>query len=298
MKIAFLLTLYNNPEQANIFIKQILQYPESYIFIHIDKKSKEIESSLVKNERVKIIPENYNVEWGDYSQIQANLALMKYVLNTDDFQYISVHSGNDLLVRKMDDLVEFLKQDHKYAYLDCNPLPYEEYQYGGGLGRIALKWPKVFRKKYGQYSPIRVLRSLYGKAYGAKILKGKELPREITFYGQSDWFTLSGDCTKNIINYVRENESFVELFRDSLIGSELFFNTLVYLTKGKNEISADDNLRYIDFSNPDKKTPGSPKLLTIDDKEKILASKMFFARKVDIKNINSKELIESFTEIV
>ena len=128
-------------------------------------------------------------------------------------------------------LSSFLEKDKAYAYLDCDRLPNEKFQYGGGLGRIAMKWPKCFRKKYRQHSVMRYLRAIYGRLYGIKILKGKKLPENMTFYGQSDWFTLSEKCVKNIILYLKLNPNYYDIYRNSLIGSELFFNSMAFLTK-------------------------------------------------------------------
>ena len=96
MKIAFLLTLYANAKQSNIFIKQLLQYEDAYVFIHIDAKNKRLEKELYRHERVIIIPQNYYIEWGDFSQIEANLALINFANKYSEFKYYSVHSGNDL----------------------------------------------------------------------------------------------------------------------------------------------------------------------------------------------------------
>ena len=49
------------------------------------------------------------------------------------------------------------------------------------------------------------------------------------------------------------------------------------------EIVSDNDLRYIDFTNVDKATPGSPKLLKTEDYDKIMSSDRFFARKFDIR---------------
>ena len=84
-------------------------------------------------------------------------------------------------------------------------------------------------------------------------------------------------------------------YRNSLIGSELFFNSMAFLTKEDEDIiKQHNNLRYIDFVNVDKNTPGSPKLLKEEDYEKIKASGAFFARKVDCNNKESNKLIKKY----
>lgn len=284
IRIAFLLTLYGNIEQANMFIKQLLEYEGSYIFIHVDKKAENIKKDILKDERVQIMPKSLLVEWGDFSQTESTYELMKYANKSGKFDYYSVHSGSDLAIKSVRAFADFLENDNKYAYTICDRLPEKTWQYGGGLGRIALKWPKCFRRKYSCHHPMRYLRSLYGKAYGAHIIKGKKLPQNITFYGRSDWYTLRNDCVDYLINYVENHPDYVDLFRDSLIGSEIFFTTVVHMNnKQKGNIVSDNDLRYIDFNNVDKSTPGSPKLLRSEDYDSIMRSDKFFARKFDIR---------------
>ena len=282
MKLAFLLTLYDNPEQANLFIKQLLKYPYSYIFIHIDAKALAIRDSILMDERVNIMPESVWVKWGDFSQIKSVLALMQYAKSKGDFAYYSLHSGNDLLVRPIEELVEYLRNDNDYAYIDCCKLPAKHWQYGGGLGRIALYWPAVFRKKYTGKSLMRYIRSIYGRLYGAGVLRGRALPKGMDFYGGSDWFTLSGDCVRDILKYTEEHEDFLRLFKASLIGSEIYFATIIQQNAqaGKN---SNNNLRYIDWGNIDSNAPGSPGILRLKDYDAIKQSGCFFARKFDIR---------------
>ena len=291
MKFAVLLALHNQPEQANCFIKQMLINENIEVFIHIDGRSLNIENQLIHSEHVHILPVHFNVSWGDFTQVQYVIELLKYARSFADFDYYSLHTGNDILVRPVSELFSFLETDNKYAYLDCHPLPWKDWQYGGGLGRLALTWPKEFRKRLKPHSVSRYLRSLYGKAYGAGILKGKKLPN-IQFYGRSAFFTIRKDCAANIIEYLEKHPEFLNMFETALCGDEIFIDTLANLTAGEEQVNNSNNLRYIDFGSVDKKNVGAPKTLTKTDIPKIEKSNAFFARKVDL-NID-KEIIDYY----
>ena len=64
MKIAFLIMVHNNPTMLNCFIKQLLQYQGSVVFIHVDEKGLNIIPDIIEDPRVIIIPEHYNGSWG------------------------------------------------------------------------------------------------------------------------------------------------------------------------------------------------------------------------------------------
>lgn len=286
MKIAFLLTLYTLPEQANIFINQLLQYKHSYVFIHIDKKFESIRKELIKDERVIIIDKLESINWGDFSQIQSVLNLMEYAVKFAEFDCFSINSGHDLLVRPIDELIKFLQKDNCIAYLDCNKLPADGWQYNGGLGRVELKWPKMFRKKINKNSPLRYLRKIYVSLYEWRIIKGKKLSDKIDFYGGSDWFTVKGEVVKYILTYIKNNPEYIKIFEEALIGSELFFNTIICNKYSSDKIVTSDNLRYIDWSREEGQAIGSPRTLVSDDYSNIKKSNKFFARKFDIRKDN------------
>ena len=78
INIAFLLVVHNNPEQLNLFLKQILMYSNSYIYIHVDAKYLNIIPKILKDERVMIAPKHFDIQWGDYTQIQVNNYLIQF----------------------------------------------------------------------------------------------------------------------------------------------------------------------------------------------------------------------------
>lgn len=99
---------HNDVYLINPFIRQLLAYEGSFVFIHIDEKGLDIFSEIIDDKRVFVIPEHYNGSWGDYTQIQMVNALITYAHAVEEFDYYSLHSGVDLCVRPIQELALFL----------------------------------------------------------------------------------------------------------------------------------------------------------------------------------------------
>ena len=292
INIAFLLVVNNNPEQLNLFLKQILMYSNSYIYIHVDAKYLNIIPKILKDERVMIAPKHFDIQWGDYTQIQVNNYLIQFASLQRYHDYYSLHSGADLLIRPMSELIDYLKDTNQYAYCECTELP-SHWQYGGGFGRIALKWPQCFRRRLGRNSLMRYLRSIYGKLYGIGVIRGKKLPEQYLYFGGADWFTMRNDCAENVLKFAKKESEFESLFIDSLSGAEIYYVSIFEMTKGKCAIDDKNMLRYIDWKDRGQVlSVGSPNTCTMEFVEDLERSRAFFARKFDM-NVDS-EIVEYF----
>ena len=100
MKIAYLIVAHNH---FDILEKTIcfLDSNNADFFIHLDRKSKGIDSERLKTlpnlSRVHVIP-SINIQWGGYSQVECTLSLLKEAFqNKYDFYYLL--SGVDFPIK-------------------------------------------------------------------------------------------------------------------------------------------------------------------------------------------------------
>ena len=205
LKIAFLIMAHNNVELLNDFIQQILRYDKADIFVHVDKKAENMIPQIKKAGRIHILKQHIDAAWGDYTQIEMIHLLLDEAYRFGEYDYYSLHSGVDMLIKPVNDLVEYLSKTRKYGYYDCSKLPAKNWGHGGGLERISLKYPQLFRKRYQPQHPIRYIRAMYQMLYQYGIMKGKKLPEKYTFYGGSTWFTVSKQCVERYFNFIKNN---------------------------------------------------------------------------------------------
>ncbi|MBQ3470526.1 hypothetical protein IJH23_02350 [Candidatus Saccharibacteria bacterium] len=274
IKIAFLVIAHSNEGQLNLFINQLLEYDNSYVFVHLDKKSTLEKDQILSHERVIILEERVNVSWGDYSYIKVVKMLLNYASEYADFDYYSLHSGVDLMIKPVQALVDFLKKDGRDAYLEVEKMPISGTKRCGHMERIGLYYPRFMRKKYRYKSFMRYLRSAYMSTY--KYLVFPKLDDSIYWFGSS-FFTISKKMLGDYYAFLSSNADYDKHFYNSLCGDEIYFNT-IFMNSRNCDIARDNNLFFIKWSTVEVYA-GSPHTLTMADKKSLLYCNAFFARK-------------------
>ena len=296
MKIAFLILAHGNIPQLNCFLRQLLKYEGSYVYIHLDIKAGDADRDIIKDSRITVLPKRMSLNWGDYSLIEATDYLIRYASEAGSYDWYSLHSGVDMAIRPVSEFAEFLENDNKFFYGSFGKLPMPGWQYKGGLGRLCLYWPKCFRKSAKKYSLRRLTRGLYGRMYDKGLLKGKKLPDKFVFYGGSEWFTASEECIKKTIEFLDTNKDYDPIFRNAISSDEIYFNTIFMNIKSDGERTGvtRNHLRYLNWKklNQKRKYVGGPNTCTMSFLEDIVNSGRFFARKFDMNF--DKEIVEYF----
>lgn len=115
-RIAYILLVHNNPEQLNLFLKQILSDPDCDVYIHIDKKNHAMEKQLIKDERIKVFSV-YEVRWASFEMMAGTIMLMKAAIESGiQYSHVYYGSGNDLMVRK--GFHEFLNNNPETLFMN------------------------------------------------------------------------------------------------------------------------------------------------------------------------------------
>ena len=182
--------VHENPEQINQFLRQLLAYEHSEIYIHVDINQDHIKSLLLPKDRIHILEKSIHGKWGDYAQIEMIDMLLRYAYQHGPHDYYSLHSGCDLAIRPVNEYADYLAKTQRYAFYYGPKLPRKDWGHGGGLERLALYYPPVLRKKYPYKHPMRYIRALYRIGYEKGIIKGKLIPEKYQFSGGSEWFTI------------------------------------------------------------------------------------------------------------
>src|SRR5207249_4162364 len=108
VKIAYLVLAHANPRHLERAIKA-LQSESCAFFVHIDRKSDIRPFSSIRSDQVFVVEQRVPVYWGQFSQIEATLILLRRAIqHRDDFQYFTLISGADYPLRSAAYIHSFL----------------------------------------------------------------------------------------------------------------------------------------------------------------------------------------------
>lgn len=286
---AYLLQIHNHPEQVNKFISQLIVDNQAVVFVHVDRKYyQDIAQKIIKHPNVRVLEQSIDCEWGDISQVDTTILLLKEMLASQkQYDYVCLRSGQDLLVRE--GFTDFLIENQGKIFMTHRKLKKEK------LGFVKIKWPKVTRKRYTSVHPVRIYRRVMQGMYEKGINLSPNVhywPEEYSFYKGSQWFTIPFEVAKYIVDFLDENEWFYQFYEDTLVPDESFFHTLIMNSPYESRV-VNNNLFFMKWGETIRER-NSPQYLTNRDIQDIEQSNQFFARKFD-ETIDC-EVIDYFTQ--
>ena len=290
-KHAYVITSYGNLQTLQCLIDQI-DDPRNDIYVHFDKKMNLNTSSIHANiSKLTIIPST-KVYWGDYTMINCVIHLFEAAVNTDDYSYIHLLSGQDLCIKSQDEIHAFFNENNDKLYFHINTGTFIQIQ-----ERCKYYYPFINTKRFKYCKILKVISLVFGKAQkfvGINRLRNSPL---YPIYNGWDWYSITGEFAKYVVsqeklikktfNYTLSND---ETFVHTLAMHSEYFRDKVYGYNGKDD-AMDASKRLQDWKR------GKPYTFTIEDYYMIIDSPYYFARKFDDKNIDLVKKIVEYTKI-
>ena len=277
MRIAILILMHEYTDLQRILIDHLSR--DFDLYIHVDKKTK-IDIDLIRKQNVYVF-KRFKVYWGSLNQIRATILLLQEAKRLSYDRYIII-SGSDFPIKSNSEIIEFFKK-HDEEYLEYFRLPYSGWRDdNGGLDRIDFFYTNAYRKstkrKVAMYASLGI--DFIDVKIVIPMLKRMHVHRKrmkMPYFGGSNWMNLSNHCVDEILKFIRQNPWYIRRFRYTRCADEIFFQTILCNFAENIKIN-NDNLRYIDWANG----PEKPRILRINDLEKLKESKCLFARKFDL----------------
>ncbi len=273
-------------------LKKILSILDSDffdIFVHIDKKSDILIDDLLNTTNISklYIYKEIDVKWGDYSQVECELFLLKQAHN---YKYTRYHliSGADMPLKSPNYIFDFFEKNENKEFLHFE---------SDKLSKKKEYWVNYyyyFRKisrKNKLYKLLDEISIRLQKIVGIKRTKNSN----IKIMTGANWFSLTG----NFVEYVLNNTKFInDNFKNTRSPDEMFLQTLLYnsefkenlYNKNYNNDYTNSICRYVDWNR------GNPYVFMKEDFNELINSDCVFARKFDEKI--DKEIIEKLYDYI
>lgn len=262
MKTAYLILAHTNPKQLERLVDR-LAFSGVDIYIHLDKKADITHFEFLKQRQyLFFVKERVKVAWGAYSIVQATVNGLKQIAATG-IAYDIVHllSGQDYPLKTNQEISDFFAANKEKAFMHTLD--------------VATEWQEAIpRVEYYHFTNFSFIGKFRLEKFFRKLLPKRKMPGNLIAVGRSQWFSITLEHVKYILQYMDEHPEFVRFFNLTWAPDEIVFQTILFASPFKSQM-LNDNMRYIDWSGGG----ASPKNLNLADSETLASSGKIFARK-------------------
>ena len=246
-------------------------------YIHIDARSRIPEEDarrLKAHPRCRLVSRRYVNRWGGVNHLMAMLLLAKVAMETSDYDYLHVRSGQCYPVKTADTFDAFFEANRGVEFVDSFPLPNNElWGEEGGLDRYRIfqtqtdldaknprveKWTKILYKVQ--------------KKLGIRRKLPKDFP---AVYGGTQWVSYTKGLWKDILDKWEAHPEWHRFFRFTFCAEEMVLPSLAYA------YTQNVSTREINFVDWTFRNGSRPANLDESDFVRIQNPDALFARKVE-----------------
>jgi hypothetical protein len=237
--IAYLMLVHANPAHLQRLIAR-LRSNNAMFFLHVDKKTHPGPYLTLQADDVRLVPDPVAVHWGDFSQVEAILKLMKAALAAGAFERFVLLSGADYPLWPTADIDAFFADHPQDEFINMVPMPCDAA--GKPLARLT-----TYTLRPTLSAPRRLALRV--------LLKARVIPRQrdlrralgsLQPYGGSTWWALTRAACEYVVQFVQRNPALVKFFKGTQYADETFLHTILGNSPLLSNVRR--NLTYTDWS--------------------------------------------------
>ena len=239
MKIAYLILAHNTPKHVQRLVSALSASSSSF-FIHVDRKSNLADFAGIKGD-VEFTAKRVSVFWGDFSQVEAILVLIRAALADERrFDRFVLISGADYPIRPESYIESFFSNNSDKEFINLVQMP--SAAASKPISRLTRYWLRPSTPR-----PIRAVQRL--------LMIARVLPRnrdykacfgDLVPYAGSTWWALSRAACEKIVGFVDRETRVVRFYRNTHCPDESFFQTILGNSDFRPKIAR--NVTYTDWS--------------------------------------------------
>ena len=270
-KHAYLIIAHNQIELLKCLLSA-LDDKHNDIYLHLDKKMQAVDQqelfAQVCAGQLFLLPHRMDVKWGDDSQIECELSLLREATKKE-YAYYHLLSGVDFPLTSQKEIHQYFAKHTGTEYIQ-----FESPEIDDQVKNRVSKYHLLVKKKAGKSLPYRLF---YRISMLLQLPVDRTRSTGIVFQKGANWFSI----TDSLARYILSQEALIrKQFRFTLCADEMFLQTLVYNSPFRDRIVSNnycdnyENILYcIDWQR------GNPYEFTESDYDYLIHSGMFFARK-------------------
>jgi hypothetical protein len=221
VKIVYLVLAHNSPAHLRRMVQALATDSASFL-VHIDRKAELDIFRDALGGAVDFTRERVAVHWGDFSQVEAILVLIREALaDARNFDRFVLLSGTDYPVRPASYIADFFARHPETQFINMVKMP--SVSASKPLSRLTDYRPAPATSMLGKLS----------RKVGARLgLKARQRDYKPVFgelqpFAGSTWWALTRKACEHIEEFVRTRPALVEFFRHTVCPDEMFFQTVI-----------------------------------------------------------------------
>lgn len=216
-EIAVLILAHDKPGHLRSLISS-LAHRDIAICVHLDKKSNVSDYLSAQIDGSYFIEKRYDVSWGQYSMIEATVALIKFATTHFNPDRYVLLSGSDYPLEHADNIVDFFNRQRSYEFIDSIAVT-PRYHLDSTLAEFHK------RKNVGLASLVYdKIAGVYYKKNGRSFVR--HLPKYQIYRGQQ-WWALSRMAIEYCLHQLNTDRQLTRFLKNSFLPDEWLFHTLI-----------------------------------------------------------------------
>ena len=293
MKIAYLVLAHNTPNHLKRLC-EALSSDASRVFVHWDKRAGQGLPFECDEARVTFLKDRIPVYWGDFTQVEAQLKLLKAAYDSPEgFDRFVLLSGSDFPLRSASYIEDFFERKKGVEFMNLVQMPANK------LGKPICRLT---------HYKLRPADSKVVNAIKKFLIKMRVMPRrrdyrevfgDLAPYGGSAWWAIGREAAAHILEFTVQNPRIVTYYKHTDIPDESYFQTILGNSEFKSKMQR--SLTYTDWS----AGGANPAMLTMAHMERFISevpclsnsaygnSEVLFARKFSEDSDELVSMLES-----
>jgi hypothetical protein len=263
MNICYLIIMHHKFEQAARMIRRLAASHVSFV-IHVDSRVDEHSFQKLKHDIASVhsifFARRQRAKWGSYGLLQAMINCIDVAVANCSFDRCVLLSGQDYPIKSNQQIVSYFQEHPRVEFIEAFPKDASD--------AAAPGWSPYYRfRRYHVWighrrRPLPFL---------------VKPPPDFPIYHGSAWWALSRDAVLHLHNEFSKNKKYRRAFRRGFLVEEACLQTMMMNSPFSGNVAGQDTTlaEWTPTSGP------HPKVLEVEDFEKLNASPKLFARKFD-----------------